>query len=135
MPRFQEPPQDQIVPEEAFTDHGGCFFLGAAGVRFWTVPSNTRSRRKATMSSRRWLPSPSAQGRAARGVPQPAPESRAAQVKQPTGFFGVKLSQTWKLKPSRSLPEACPALRGGGGVQERLAEGPQLRYVPQPFLP
>lgn len=41
---FQESSQDQIVQEEAFTDHRGCFSLGAAGVQFWIIPNNTRRR-------------------------------------------------------------------------------------------
>lgn len=31
---FQESPQDQVVQEEAFMDHGGCSSLGAARVDF-----------------------------------------------------------------------------------------------------
>lgn len=39
---FRDSPQDQVVQEEAFTDHRGCSSPRAAGVQFWIMPNNTR---------------------------------------------------------------------------------------------
>lgn len=116
---FQGSPQDQIVQEEAFTDHRGCFSLGAAGVQVWIIPNNTRQRwddgrgrqlrQFKMMSSRGWLPRASSPGQSMAFL---SPLRRVGQLSRSNRlflfFFWFKTQKLSQARAHQSPREAFP---------------------------